>query len=93
MRMNGMLAGVVAALGLVACGPASVGEEKGDENLGSAEARICASGYYYCPTDGAEFWYESLACPPPIVKPATAQLECKEYCPETCINAGWQAAP
>ncbi|QSQ14578.1 MULTISPECIES: hypothetical protein [Myxococcus] len=91
MRINGVLAGVVAALGLVACGPASVGEEKSEENLGSSEAAICGPGYFYCPTDLAEFWYESLRCPPPIVKPATAQANCEAYCDVTCIDAGWQS--
>ncbi|AGC46546.1 hypothetical protein MYSTI_05265 [Myxococcus stipitatus DSM 14675] len=89
--MRRMLMGVFAALGLVACGPAEDVSENGSQDLGTEEARICGMGYFYCPTDMREFWYESLACPRPVYRtPAKVLQQCEAYCDVECGDGGWQ---
>jgi hypothetical protein len=59
------------------------------ESAVSEAASLCCSyGYYRCPTTGAIFDYESLACSTGPRK-TTAAAQCDAACSATCVDSGW----
>lgn len=48
----------------------------------------CSYGYYRCPTTGAIFDYEALACSSGPRK-STAAAQCDAACAATCVDSGW----
>ena len=51
-------------------------------------ALCCSFGYYRCPTTGAIFDYEALACSSGPEK-STAASRCDVACAATCVDSGW----
>ncbi|HMI87088.1 MAG TPA: hypothetical protein VK550_23495 [Polyangiaceae bacterium] len=61
----------------------------GDVGSDQQKSQTCeCSAYWYCPTDGMEFWYDPPGCG--FVTYTTAHNQCEFHCPAACINAGWQ---
>ena len=92
--LNVLLVGCVLAF--VGCGgqpPSSSSSEESEapatekQKVGTCDC----SGYWYCPTDGWEYWYDPPQCGggPTVVSAGSA---CNSHCPANCINAGWQCS-
>lgn len=58
-------------------------------SLAPADPSLCCSyGYYRCPTTGAIFDYEALACSFGPRK-STAASRCNIACAAACVDSGW----
>lgn len=59
-----------------------------ESSVSEAASLCCSYGYYRCPTTGAIFDYEALACSSGPRK-STAAAQCDAACSATCVDSGW----
>jgi len=59
-----------------------------ESSVSEAASLCCSYGYYRCPTTGAIFDYEALACSAGPRK-TTAAAQCDAACAATCVDSGW----
>jgi hypothetical protein len=91
--LNVVLVGSVGfVLSVAGCGgeaPAGPKTEAvGDVGSEPQQVLTCeCAAYYYCSTDGTQFWYEAAGCGWPGA--LVAQQQCNNYCPGPCNYGGW----